>query len=243
MTGTMTGTLADRLYASESYQRFAAHPFFEAVTSDEQEVTVDQVEIFLGQWWHPLHYFTTFLARCVATMPDVESKASITAILHQEAGAGPGRKAHETIFHESLAEIGFAASVTTGTEPYEETAALVAGYERASYERLAALGSVFATEVTDLLMVSSIGAAVHRATGTDDNLWVRIHVSQEPEHVEEASSTMLQGFTADEETVLIREADRMWELWIGFFDRLSAETGIGVTRARDRVGAGVARAR
>jgi pyrroloquinoline quinone (PQQ) biosynthesis protein C len=231
MTATIAKSLSDRLYDSEAHRRFAAHPFFSAIKSEDQEVTVEQVGIFLGQWWHPLHYFTTFLARSVATMPDVASKSAITLILNQEAGGGAPERAHETIFHESLAEIGFPASVTTGTTPYEETVELVRGYEEASYERYNALGFIFATEVTDLLMVSSIGAAVHRVTGTNDNLWVKIHVSQEPDHVEEAESAMLQGFDPAEEQRILDAADRMWTLWTAFFDRLAAETGIGVIRS------------
>ncbi len=76
-------------------------------------------------------------------------------------------------------------------------------------------------------MVSTIGAAVRRVSGVDDNEWISIHVQQEPEHVEEAEHALMDGIGAADEARIIEHAERMWELWAGFFDRLSAETGVG----------------
>ena len=50
------------------------------------------------------------------------------------------------------------------------------GLPESSEERESALGFIFATETTDLLMVSSIGKAIERTTGVTDNEWVSIHV-------------------------------------------------------------------
>lgn len=218
-------SLADRLRASPAHMRFAEHPFFaEAHTA---ELTREQVEVFLGQWWHPLHYFPTFLARCVAVLPDIESKSAITRILDQEVGHGRAHWAHERIYVDSMERVGFGPAEVTESPALPETAALVAGYQEASAERFAALGSVFATEVTDLLMVSSIGVAVQRVTGKSENAWVAIHVAQEPEHVEQSTQTMVEGFTVAQEDQVLAAADRMWGLWTGFFDRLTAQTGVG----------------
>ena len=205
------------------YRGFANHPFFEKVKS--APFSTDDVALFIGQWWHPLHYFPTFLARCVSVLPDIESKSFVTRILSQEAGNGDPRRAHEVIYIDSMALAGFDRAVVAEAAPFRETAALVAGYERASAEPRSAVGFIFATEVTDLLMVSSIGTAIERVTGLDDNEWVRIHVEQEPDHVESAEETLLAGFTADDAPRVNESAQEMWRLWAGFFDRLDAETG------------------
>lgn len=222
MTETATLTLSDRLMANDVHRAFTAHPFFAKVKAGR--VGRDQVELFLGQWWHPLHYFPTFLAGCVATLPDIASKSAIARILDQEAGGGDPARAHEAIYAESMAKVGFPG--VTAAAPFPETAALVAGYAGAAKDRYSALGFIFATEVTDLLMVSSIGSAVRRVTGVQDNEWVDIHVLQEPDHVEEANHTMLDGFSADEQASVVAAAEEMWRLWTGFFDGLSREAGL-----------------
>ncbi|MFD0851121.1 TenA family transcriptional regulator, partial [Actinomadura adrarensis] len=219
-------SLADRLQANDVHRRFVEHEFFAGVRAGA-ELDKEQVGTFLGQWWYPLHYFTTFLARCVATLPDVASKSAITTILNQEAGGGKAEQAHEVIYVDSMARSGFDPSIVTGSAPFPETEALVAGYEEASLERWSALGFIFATEVTDLLMVSTIGAAVQRVSGVTDNEWISIHVEQEPEHVEEAEHALMDGIGPADEAEIIKHAERMWELWTAFFDRLAVETGVG----------------
>lgn len=221
---TTTLMLSERLADDDAHHRFVGHPFFAEV--DSRPLTHDQVEVFLSQWWHPLHYFTTFLARCIAVLPDVESKSAITRILSQEAGARSAKSAHEVIYASSMAKAGYDEGVVTGSAPFPETAALVDCYERCSRTHLTALGAIFATEVTDLLMVSTIGAAVTRESGMTRNAWVEIHVQQEPDHVEQAGNALLSGFTAEQEDVVLAAASEMWRRWTAFFDRLSTETGI-----------------
>lgn len=224
---TTTLSFGDRLAESPVYLKFRDHPFFAAV--DTADLTRNQAASLIEQWWHPLHYFPTFLARCVAVLPDIASKSAITRILNQEAGGGVVSRAHEVIYVDSMEKTGFDRARVTGTAPYPETAALVEGYRRASEARETALGFIFATETTDLLMVSSIGKAIERTTGITDNEWVTIHVEQEPDHVEEANHALLSGFSAAEEDAVLRAANEMWQLWTDFFDRLVAETGVGAT--------------
>lgn len=216
--------LAEQLAESTAHAEFAGHPFFRNVKAEDWDR--DKVAVLLGQWWHPLHYFPTFLARCVAVLPDIASKSAITLILNQEAGGGKEAMAHEVIYADSMERAGFARAAVTGTEPFAETAELVAGYERGSAGWKSALGYIYATETTDLLMVSSIGQAVAAVTGGADNEWVRIHVQQEPDHVEEAEHALLTGFAPDVEAEVLAGADEMWRLWTRFFDRLVAETGM-----------------
>ncbi|MFI5776791.1 TenA family transcriptional regulator [Nocardia sp. NPDC051570] len=220
-------SVGDRLDASPVYRAFREHPFFAGV--EGAELTKEQAAILIEQWWHPLHYFPTFLARCVGVLPDIAAKSAITRILNQEAGGGVVAKAHEVIYVDSMRKCGFDGERVTGTAPYPETAALVEGYRRASEGPESALGFIFATENTDLLMVSSIGRAVERTTGVTDNAWVAIHVQQEPDHVEEANHALLTGMSPEQEDAVLRAADQMWQLWIAFFDRLATETGVGVT--------------
>ncbi|MET8336066.1 MULTISPECIES: TenA family transcriptional regulator [Streptosporangium] len=222
---TATLSLNEQLNESAVYQAFRDHPFFAAVKSSA--VTKEQAEVLIEQWWHPLHYFPTFLARCVAVLPDIASKSAIARILNQEAGGGHVEQAHEVIYVNSMDKCGFDRARVTETEPFEETAALVEGYRRGSESRESAIGFIFATENTDLLMVSSIGAAIERATGISDNEWVSIHVQQEPDHVEEAEHTLMADYSPEQARLVFEAADEMWRLWTRFFDRLSTETGLG----------------
>lgn len=222
---TTTLSFGNRLAESPVYQNFRDHLFFAAV--DTADVTKEQAAILIEQWWHPLHYFPTFLARCVAVLPDIASKSAITCILNQETGGGAVDRAHEVIYVDSMDKCGFDRARVTGTEPYAETAALVDGYRTATEGRESALGFIFATETTDLLMVSSIGRAIERSTGTTDNEWVSIHVEQEPGHVEEANHALLADFSAEQEDAVLAAANEMWQLWTAFFDRLVVESGVG----------------
>lgn len=226
---TATLTFGDRLAESPVYKTFRDHPFFASV--DTAELTKEQAAILIEQWWHPLHYFPTFLARCVSVLPSIAAKSAIAKILNQEAGNGKVDMAHEVIYADSMVKSGFVGDRVTGTEPFPETAALVKGYQTASEAAETALGFIFATETTDLLMVSSIGKVIERTTGITDNHWVSIHIEQEPEHVEEANHALLDDFSAEQEDAVIAAADQMWQLWTTFFDRLAQETGVGATPA------------
>jgi pyrroloquinoline quinone (PQQ) biosynthesis protein C len=223
---TTTLSFGDRLACSPVYQKFRDHPFFAAV--DTADLSKEQASILIEQWWHPLHYFPAFLARCVAVLPGIAAKSAIARILNQEAGNGVASQAHEVIYVDSMDKCGFDRARVTGTAPYPETAALVAGYRDASAEPTSALGFIFATETTDLLMVSSIGKAIERTTGITGNEWVGIHVEQEPDHVEEANHALVADFSAEQEAAVFAAADKMWQLWTAFFDRLVIEAGVPV---------------
>lgn len=224
---TTTLTFGARLAESPVYKGFRSHRFFHAV--DSLDLTKGQAAILIEQWWHPLHYFPTFLARCVAVLPDIASKSAITSILNQEVGGGDPGRAHEVIYLDSMRRCGFDPGRISGAGPYPQTTALVEGYRTATGTRESALGFIFATENTDLLMVSSIGKAIERTTGISDNEWVAIHVAQEPDHVEEANHALLADFTAGQERAVLDAADEMWRLWTAFFDRLAIETGVEAT--------------
>jgi pyrroloquinoline quinone (PQQ) biosynthesis protein C len=225
----MTTTLmfGERLAESPVYLSFRDHRFFHAV--DRLDLTKEQAAVLIEQWWHPLHYFPTFLARCVAVLPDIVAKSAITSILNQEVGGGNASQAHEVIYLDSMHRCGFDPGRIRSAAPYQETAALVEGYRMATSTRESALGFIFATENTDLIMVSSIGKAIERTTGIADNEWVAIHVAQEPDHVEEANHALLADFTPEQERAVLEAADEMWQLWTAFFDRLALEADVRAT--------------
>ena len=208
------------------------HQFFKEVKNSE--LTREKVGIFLGQWWHPLHYFPNFLSRTISVVPALEMKTAITKILYQETGEGDPARAHERIYVTTMEAAGFDSATCTEAAPFPETARLVRRYEEASGERLSALGFTYGTEVADLAMVSGIGNAVRRVSGMQDLPWVDIHILQEPDHVEQASEAVDLGFSDSEVQKIVASAEEMWQLWIAFFDRLlsvmfaQAETPVSV---------------
>ncbi len=214
----------ERLATSPVFTEFCNHRFFDSV--DSIDLSKEQASVLIDQWWHPLHYFPTFLARSIAVLPDIASQSAISRILNQEAGGGNVGRAHEVIYLDSMARCGFDPEQIRTAEPYPETAALVEGYRVSTDTRETALGSIFATETTDLLMVSSIGKAVARATEVEDNEWVAIHLRQEPDHVEQAKNALTSEFSEQQEETVLKAADEMWRLWTAFFDRLAIESDV-----------------
>ena len=210
--------LGDTLRNNELRRRLISHPFFGKIP--QADLSRGQVATFLGQWWHPLHYFPSFLSRLISVTPRIEMKTAISKILYQELGEGDPARAHEVIYVRTMAPIGFSEAELTGAAPLPATARLVAAYSEASGELLAGLGFLYGTEVADLAMVSGIGTAVRRATGVKRLEWVEIHAEQEPEHVARANDTLSLDFSEAEEKALVAGAEVMWGHWIAFFDEL-----------------------
>src|SRR5437588_13082175 len=116
---TATVTFGDRLAESPVYKKFHDHPFFASVGT--AELTKEQAAVLIEQWWHPLHYFPDFLARCVAVLPDIASKSAITRILNQEVGDGDPGQAHEVVYLDSMRRCGFDPDRIGGAAPFQET--------------------------------------------------------------------------------------------------------------------------
>lgn len=177
----------------------------------------EQVLVILGQWFHPLHYFPTFLSRLISVSPMVETQTFISRILWQELGEGDPFKAHEKIYISTISDGGFIAERVSGASPTAATAELVAGYKAASRDYLTGLGFLYGTEVVDLPMVATIGELMRRCTGKRNLPWVNIHVAQEPHHVESSNETLTASLSYDEQQRVIEGAEQMWRLWINFF--------------------------
>ena len=183
-----------------------------------ESFTKKQVNVILGQWFHPLHYFPGFVSRLIGISPSLAVRTLMSKIVWQELGEGNPERAHETCFVETMMDAGFIYDKFVNVEPLHGTSKLVSEYEeKSANDSLSSLGYVFATEAADLLMVSSIGSAVKSATGKEKLLWVDIHVKQEPDHTECVESSVIQGLSADDGAKVIEAADKMFDIWCGFF--------------------------
>ncbi len=178
-------------------------------------------ETLLGQWWHPLHYFPTFLSRCVAVSPSVTIKSYVANILNEELGEGDPQHAHEQVYLRTLASTGFDAREISSAPAFDATTSLVDHYQTCSGDPVAAIGCIYATEVIDLFLVGGIGRVMHRVTGAVDLEWVDIHVRQEPNHVAKANLSIEDEFSANERSSIIRHAADHWARWRAFFDEIA----------------------
>jgi pyrroloquinoline quinone (PQQ) biosynthesis protein C len=210
--------IKERLEENPLRKELIHHPFFKEVKT--AELTRDKVGIFLGQWWHPLHYFPNFLSRTIDAVPVLAMKTAISKILYQELGESDPARAHERVYLTTMEDAGFDRRTVAEAPPFAETRRLVQRYAEASADRLSALGFVYGTEVADLAMVAGIGNAVRRVSGLQDLPWVDIHVQQEPDHVEQANEALDAGLSETEVEQIVASAEEMWSLWIAFFDRL-----------------------
>src|SRR5215212_2993530 len=183
----------------------------------------EQVVIILGQWFHPLHYFPTFLSRLISVSPEIETQTYVSRILWEELGEGDPGRAHERVYIETISDGGFAKEQVAGAPPLDATRRLIEGYEQASMNCLAGLGFLYGTEVVDLPMVATIGELMRRCTGKKDLPWVNIHVSQEPGHVDSANATLKAAPTEEEQREIFRHAEQMWALWIDFFRNIRSQ--------------------
>ena len=186
-------------------------------------LSAPQVVVILGQWFHPLHYFPTFLSRLISVSPELETQTYVSRILWEELGEGDPRRAHEKVYIETISDGGFTKEQVAGAPPLHATRRLVEGYEQASSSCLPGLGFLYGTEVVDLPMVATIGELMRRCTGKRDLPWVNIHVSQEPGHVSSATETLRPAFTPEEQREIVEQAEQMWTLWIDFFKNIRNE--------------------
>jgi pyrroloquinoline quinone (PQQ) biosynthesis protein C len=183
----------------------------------------EQVVTVLGQWYHPLHYFPTFLSRLISVTPEIERQTFISRILWQELGEGDPRRAHEKIYLETIAEGELEARRVAKAAPSAATDALVAGYRKASEQELTGLGFLYGTEVVDLPMVSTVGELMRRCTGKRQLAWVQIHVQQEPHHVESSEDALGSEWSEREQGEVLASAEELWRLWINFFKGIRRE--------------------
>jgi hypothetical protein len=220
-TTAFATNISDSLSASERKNELVT--FLKNLKHDCGTLSPEQVVIILGQWFHPLHYFPTFLSRLISVSPKLETQTYVSRILWEELGEGDPRRAHERVYIETISDGGFAKEQVAGSPPLNATRKLVEGYEQASVNWLPGLGFLYGTEVVDLPMVATIGELMRRCTGKRNLPWVNIHVSQEPGHVDSANATLQPAFTSEEQRDIVGNAEQMWTLWIDFFKDIRQE--------------------
>jgi heme oxygenase-like protein len=189
-------------------------------------LTKEQMVLVLGQWFHPLHYFPTFLSRLISVTPEIRTQTFVSRILWEELGEGDPQGAHEKIYIETITDGGFAVRDVAEAPPLPATERLVAGYEKASSEPLSGLGFLYGTEVMDLQMVATIGELMRRCTGKQDLPWVNVHVNQEPGHVQSSESSIRPVLTAEDQKEVVLCAEEMWALWTDFFKAVRDEIAV-----------------
>ncbi|MEW6735406.1 MAG: iron-containing redox enzyme family protein [Acidobacteriota bacterium] len=194
----------------------------EGLKNAGSKISKTQMTTILGQWFHPLHYFPTFLSRLVSVAPDIDMQTYISRILWQELGKGDPKYAHEKIYLETVVYAGLDAELVANASPFEDTQKLIAGYQAASESYLPGLGFLYGTEVADLAMVSTIGNVMRECTGKQDLFWIDIHVEQEPDHVQSSHHTLQPSFSEEEQQQILHSAEQMWSLWIEFFKSIKA---------------------
>lgn len=197
--------------------------YLKELKNDCGTLSREQVVVILGQWFHPLHYFPTFLSRLISVSPDIETQVFISRILWEELGEGDLRNVHEKVYIETILEGGFDQAQVDAAPPLEATKRLIEGYEKASASCHSGLGFLYGTEVVDLPMVATIGELMRRSTGKRNLPWVNIHVAQEPGHVDNANETLKPLFNEAEQQKVLESAEQMWTLWIDFFKNVRAE--------------------
>ncbi|WP_164000313.1 TenA family transcriptional regulator [Pyxidicoccus caerfyrddinensis] len=206
------------LNKNSNREQLLKHRFFQMV--DERALSKDHAETVLGQWWHPMHYFPNFLGRLLAACPQLEMKTAVSHILDQEVGEGDPANAHERLFITTMTDAGLARAAVSEAEMTPATKRLIDGYKRSTDDYLIGLGFLYGTEVADLTMVAKLGKLLRRTTGLKSLPWVDIHVKQEPDHVETAGHTVGLQYTDDEMATIVRGAEEIWTLWVGFFEEL-----------------------
>src|ERR1044072_2769945 len=84
-------------------------------------LSIEQVDIILGQWFHPLHYFPTFLSRLISVSPQLETQTYVSRILWEELGEGDPRRSHERVYIETISDGGFAQEQVAASPPLNAT--------------------------------------------------------------------------------------------------------------------------
>ena len=105
----MIPTIRQALMKDHRRAELINHRFFARV-KHSPDLDRDQVARFLGQWWHPLHFFPTFLSRLVSNLRDIEMKTAVSKILWEELGEGSPDRAHERVYIDTMTAVAMMAN-------------------------------------------------------------------------------------------------------------------------------------
>jgi len=210
-------TLLKRIAKHESRDYVVNHPFLKRLRNES--FSIDQVSILISQYWYPMNYFTVFLPQALAVSPTIPIKTFISKILWQELGEGDDTLAHETLYIKTMLEAGMVIQ----SPPLPATERLIDGYRESTKTAAKSIAWLYGTETIDLLVVSSIGAAVRKASEKKELPWVDIHVKQEPDHVNSVRNVMNLPFSEEEQDIILEEAQRMWLAWSDFYNDIEEQ--------------------
>lgn len=204
-------------------QLVTQHPFFPF--SRREPIPASGVQYFLNQYWHPIHFFPTFIASVIARTPVLAVKTALAPILDQELGLGNTQKAHETLYLETMEAAGFDAKAIQAAVPSRATLGLMELYRVGCEDWRIGLGLLFATEAIDLTIVAGLASAVRKHSRTPSLPWLDIHVQQEPDHTELSSLAVLaDGISKTDREVIEIGKENGLRAWKGFFDDLHASS-------------------
>lgn len=214
----MDTDFAQRLAAAPQVARVSTHAVFDHAAGGA--VGREGIQRFVEQFWHPSHYFPSFLAGLISVAPPLPIKTSLSLILFQELGEGDPARAHESVYLRMLEELGFDTSAIVDGSPSPATAALVDVYAHGSSDFLFGLGCIYGTEAIDLPIVSGLGRAVTAVTGVPELEWVVLHTVQEPDHMESATAAVEHTLSPAEEAAVMQGAEAVWDGWNAFYSAL-----------------------
>lgn len=218
----MKKNILDILDTEDSKNSLLKHPLLLELSS--KDFRFGQLEPVISQWYHPLHYFPTFLARLIAIAPTLKPKTILSKILWQELGEGNPERAHEFIFFKTMSSVGFSERKILDAHMLPSTFNLIEKFRKSTEESyLKALGVVFGTEAADLVMVSSIGRAIKKLTNQRTLEWVDIHICQEPDHTDSVESALTEEFNDEEKEIVIKAAKEIWGAWVQFFNGIDMQ--------------------
>ncbi|MFZ6182399.1 TenA family transcriptional regulator [Nannocystis pusilla] len=185
----------------------------------------DALKFVVGQYWHPIEYFTEFLALSLANVRELALRSRMSSILYQELGQGDPEQAHQSLYLLAAQRAGISADEVCGAEPLPETRRLLDGFRGAARSPARAVGYLYATEIVDLELVRTLGKALAGASGGQESEWLKIHARQEREHVavaRDAVASLAVGPHAVDKCAIAA-----WRRWHGFYDGIERVIGSG----------------
>lgn len=208
------------LKSDSQRQSLVSHPVLKKMK--EKHLTKNQVSTIVGQYYYPIENFCFFLSASISHMKNTSIQTFISDILHEELGCGNPEESHLDLYISTCIDSGIDKEVIVDSPIFKSTKNLVEGYKKSVKKQNSALGFLYATEVADLVMVSSIGTAIANLCNKTikDLPWVDIHVQQEPNHVNKVDSSLNLEFSEEEFEEILFSARSMWNLWIEFFNEL-----------------------
>ncbi|RKR04560.1 pyrroloquinoline quinone (PQQ) biosynthesis protein C [Flavobacterium sp. 90] len=188
----------------------------------EVMLSKDEVSMIIGQWYYPLQNFPYFLSSSISHLQNLSIQTFLSDILHEELGCGNPENSHLDLYISTCTEIGLEKEKIVNSPAFEATKKLIDGYKASAKKQNSALGFIYATEVADLAMVSSIGATLAFISNKSikDLPWVDIHIQQEPNHVNNVDNAIDLEFSSEDFNEILFHAKKMWTLWIEFFDEI-----------------------